>query len=278
MTRRLLLVDGTNLVMRAAFGGDIPPPRASQVATAMLARAIAHDRPTHLIVAYDHPTAPNWRRSLFVHYKGHRMTESSQHTIAFAHALELRGTFGVMAAGFEADDLIATLVERAHQHFRVAILSGDSDMHVLVRTPREGASCGVYVVRPESGGTFTTLATGDICAKYGLRLPSMLTDFKALVGETCDNVPGVPGIGPKRAVALLNRCTDLDGIIAHAAEPAPGTSDARAIHRDAQRVRQHAEAAQLARQLVSLRTDAPVPPIQPKRCALGEATQEVTTT
>lgn len=263
MSRHLLLVDGTNLIMRAAFGGDIPADRAVPTALGMLARAVELASPTHLIVAFDSPLGPSWRRLECATYKANRTTDTAPYILAFAAALEDRGTFTMWSTGFEADDVIATLVLRVAfarspdaPEVRVTILSNDSDL-LACTAP------GVTVLRPVSGAAgFETLTMRDACLKYGVAAPERIHDWKALVGETGDNVPGVPGIGPKKAQQLLASFDGLEAII---------TAGQACASKEARRVYEHREQARQALTLVTLRTDAPVPPIQPARCALSRS-------
>jgi DNA polymerase-1 len=266
MSRHLLVVDGTNLIMRAAFGGDIPADRAVPTAMSMLARAILEVRPTHVVHAFDSPLGPSWRRAEYPLYKANRTTDTAPYILAFAAALEDRGHFTLWSTGFEADDIVATLVSRvayAVPLMRITILSNDSDL-LACTTP------DVSVLRPVSGAAgFETLTMRDACLKYGVAAPERIHDWKALVGETGDNVPGVPGIGPKKASQLLAAFDGLEAII--------GAGHACAS-KEARRVYEHREQARQALRLVTLRTDAPVPPIQPARCALARTSPSTSST
>lgn len=270
MTRRLLLIDGTNIVMRCAFGASAepaPPERAVQVATGMIARAIEQIRPTHIVIAIDSITThPSWRRDLLATYKANRTHDTKPYQWALAVALETRGFYVAVADRFEADDVIATLVERSLPSATCTILSNDSDLLSLV-----GAS--VVVARPEPGGAFTTLNAASVSQKYGIRFPAQLTDWKALCGEPGENIAGVPGIGSKRASALLDALDTIDDIVACGIG---GCTAAPGLSRDIMKVVEHQDAARLARRLVALRTDVPLPLIKPSECAFGgRPTEEV---
>lgn len=263
MTRRLLVVDGTNIIMRCAFGvgaEPAPPDRAVQVAIGMLARAIAQIRPTHIVTAVDTlTTSRSWRREIAPMYKANRTHDTKPYNWALAVALETRGFYVAVADRFEADDIIATVVERSRHGLARTILSNDSDLLALV-----GPS--ISVARPETGGAFTTLTAAAVAQKFGIRSPAQLTDWKALCGEPGDNIAGVPGIGPKRATALLDVFDDIESIIACGLG---GCTAAPSLSRDIMKVVEHQDAARLARRLVALRTDVPIPPIKPSECALG---------
>lgn len=258
MTHRILLVDGANLVMRAAFGGDVEVERAVQVATGMLGRAVQELRPTHGIIAFDPfwSKKPTWRRAEFREYKANRTVDTSPYLIRAGSAWELRGWATIGADTFEADDVIATLVDRLRGRAELVILSNDSDLLAL-------AGGGVTIARWEQGAVLRQMNAGDVAAKYGIPSSTFLADWKALVGESGDNVPGVQGIGPKKASALITKFGCLEAII---------DAGRQGTDRDAKRVASQEAAALRALRLVTLRTDAPIPPIDPARCALAALT------
>ena len=118
---------------------------------------------------------------------------------------------------------------------------------------------GARVVRPVSGGGLEHVTADSVCAKYSIPAAQLLTDYKAMVGEPGDNIPGVPGIGPKRASTLLRRIGGLERVI---------EAGAGGYSKDSELVAQHADAARRALRLVSLRVDVPIPPIDKPRCAI----------
>ena len=263
----LLLVDGPNLVMRAAFGGNDSTPagvaRAVAGATGLLARAILAANPTHVIVAFDCP-GPSWRRAHWPAYKQHRSADTLPFCLAFEAALAARGFYCECVGEFEADDVIATRAVRARARgTAVAVASGDSDLLALTAPELGGARALV----PEKGGAWRAYNAGDAAAKYGLRHARQLTDYKALRGESGDFGPGfgVRGIGEKYAAALLQAYDDLDAVL--------GANHLQLADRKLAKlvalVQGQSAAALLARHLIALRTDAPLRPVAPARCALG---------
>lgn len=251
---KLLIVDGSNVVMRCAFGGEVPPPESVKMATNMIQRAARELAATHLVVALDCPGEDNWRKLLYPAYKAHR-TVSTYPWIAAAAAEWTRQGWWVEAiAGYEADDVIATVATRAKGRATVLALSGDSDVLPLL-------SEGVEIVKPANGGRFEPQTYQGVCERYGVSSPAALVDLKALTGEAGDNVPGVDGIGPVRAQKLLGLYSDLEGVIA--------AGQGEAADKFAARVATAAEVARLSRRLVSLVRDVPVVPITPSACALG---------
>jgi DNA polymerase-1 len=249
---RLLLVDGHSVAYRAHFalpatirGADGAPANALYGFVNILLR-VAHDRsPTHAAVAFD--LGLPFRNAMFAGYKASRAAgpEDLEPQVA-----KLRGLLAVLCVprfeveGFEADDLIATLVRQAGDRAcDVDVLSGDLDILQLVRP-------GVRVVTP--GKTFAEPVVYDeaaVEARYGVR-PAVLRDWKALVGDTSDDVPGVAGIGKKTATELLRAFGSLDALYAELDRVASvRIRSALAAGRDA---------AFLSRTLVTLRDDAPV--------------------
>lgn len=245
----VLVVDGTNVVMRCAFGGAVPAPEAVDSAARLIGRATATVHATHLIVAFD-AAAPSWRKAIEPTYKAHRTTETHAFTTAALMAFVRMGWMCVQQDGFEADDLIATIAARSHG--RLVICSSDSDLLACVNER-------VSVLRPQSGGKFETWGAAEVRDKYGID-PEQLADFKALVGEPGDNIVGVRGIGPKRAAILLQTHASLANLLGCFV---PDSSN------DAARVRNEGrDIVMRARALTGLRTDAPVPPISPSVCRL----------
>jgi DNA polymerase I len=166
-----------------------------------------------------------------------------------------RGWHCEVHSGFEADDIIATIALRTAPRAPVIVLSGDSDLLPLTVS-------GIQVARPLGGGDFQIFTAADVCEKYQIPAAHLLFDYKAMVGDKSDNVPGVPGIGAKKAAALLHKFGPLEEII-HAGEGG--------FNKESALVAQHAVAARRALRLVSLRPDVPVQPIAPRSCAIKRA-------
>lgn len=248
---KLLLVDGSNLMMRAAFGGEIAPDQAAPIAAGMIMRAARQVEATHMVVALD-TMAPTWRRQQLPSYKANRSCDTSPWLKAGFEAWTRKGWWIETMDGFEADDIMATIAFRAHQKHQVVVCSNDSDVLSLTQF-------GVEILRPLNGGLFANLTAADVCTKYDIPFPSLVTDFKAMTGEPGDNVPGVPGIGPKKAAKLLGSYKSLPDTIVAGRENKC---------KDSALVAKHEAAALLAFKLVSLSFDVPIVPIQPKACRI----------
>lgn len=259
----LLLIDGSNLIMRAAFGGDIPPRQAAPTAAGLIERAVRQAQATHLIIALDAP-GPTWRHELYPDYKANRTRDTTPWLQAGYDEFSRRDWLVIAPVGFEADDVIATLAHRiaggasvpASHPPGLTICSSDSDLLCLTALP------GVNILRPVNGGKFEALTAAAVAEKYQIAQPGLLPEYKALTGESGDHIPGVPGIGPVRAAKLLAAYGSLDQIITAGQEkkcPASLT------------VATHEATARRALQLVTLRPDAPVPAIKPSQCALPQS-------
>lgn len=247
---RLLLIDGTNVVMRCAFGGALAIEDAVPTAGRMIARLTATTRATHLVVAWDSPL-PSWRRIVAPYYKAGRTTDTRPFVDAADAHFRGLGWTCVAIDGWEADDVVATLAARVVQSDRaVLVASSDSDLLACVRA-------GVTVARPQNGGTWEHWGEEQVTTKYGVH-PAQLGDYKALVGEPGDNLPGVDGIGPKRAAKLLQLHGSLARLLAG---EVPDSSNDAARVRNAPR-----ELLLEVQRLTTVRTDAPVPWISAAQC------------
>lgn len=252
---RLLLIDGSNIIMRCALGGEIAPPEAVKIATNMIGRAVREFAATHMVIALDFPGVPSWRKQLYPDYKAHRTGDTSAWLNAAAEHWVETGWWVEAMQGYEADDIIATVASRAagRPGTLVTVISGDSDLLPLLGET-------VEVVKPVNGGRFAPVTSADVCAKYGITSPARLVDLKALAGEAGDNVPGVAGVGPVRAGQLLKAYVDLEGTI---------EAGQRSACKYSIQVAASAEIARLSKQLVSLMRTVPIPAIEPGACGVN---------
>jgi DNA polymerase-1 len=249
---RIMLVDGHSVAYRAyhALPASLSdatgaPANALYGFMNILFRVLQDHRPTHLIVTLDRGRP--FRADLFAEYKASRATSPADfepQIVKLRALLEALCIPVLDAEGFEADDLLATLSHQARGlGLEVAILSGDLDVLQLVGD-------GLKVIAP--GKTFSEPVVYDaarVQERYGIA-PSQLADWKALVGDTSDEIPGVAGIGKKTATELLQQHGTLSGLYAHL----DSVTNARARNALAQ----GRDKATLSRELVSLREDAPV--------------------
>ncbi len=248
-SRRLVVIDGANAIYRAFFAipnlraPDGTPTNAAYGFATMLAKVLREERPTHVVVAMD-PPGGSFRNQLYPEYKAGRDKQPEDLTAQLPLVAEICEAFGVpwlVVPGFEADDVIATLVETAPGEAEVCIVSTDKDLMQLVGP-------GVELLDTMKGRRIDEAAVEE---RFGVR-PSQLLDLRALVGDPSDNIPGVKGIGEKGAAKLILEYGDLDRLLTEAA-----TVSAK---RARESLLEHAEAARLSRELSRLRGDAPLEP------------------
>ena len=217
---RLLLLDGHSLAYRAFFA--LPAENFSTQTgqttnavfgfTSMLINVLRDEEPTHVGVAFDR-SRETFRTQEYVEYKAGRATtpEDFKGQIGLIkEVLDALRIVHVDTPGFEADDILATLVTqaRAAQIRDIRIGSGDRDTFQLV----DDETTIIYPVRGVSD--VWRMGPAQIEERYGVP-PRLYSDLAALVGETSDNLPGVPGVGPKTAAKWLTTYGDLTGVIAH---------------------------------------------------------------
>ncbi|RAY16463.1 DNA polymerase I [Actinomadura craniellae] len=219
---RLLLLDGHSLAYRAFFALPLEnfstvtgqPTNAVFGFTSMLINVLRDERPTHIAVCFDR-SEPTFRHEQYVEYKaGRRETPDdfrSQMSLIF-EVLDVLRIPRLSVAGFEADDLIATLATQgAGLGYETLIVTGDRDAFQLVGEH-------VTVLYPVRGvSELSRMDPPAVTQKYGVP-PERYRELAALVGETSDNLPGVPGVGPKTAAKWLIKYGDLDTLVAHVDE------------------------------------------------------------
>lgn len=247
-----MLIDGNSLAYRAYFA--LPetiataagaPTNALYGLAAMLIKVIADERPDRVIVCWD-PPGPVFRHAAYDGYKAGRATTPDLLRAQKPHFRPLMEAFGFTnteAAGFEADDVIGTLAAMAAERGEpVVILTSDRDALQLVDEH-------VCVLATGRGVTDTVRYTPErVEERYGVT-PAQMPDFRGLVGDTSDNLPGVRGIGEKGAAQLIQKYGTLDEVLAHAAEQTPKRREA---------LQADADNARMSRDLAVIRRDVPV--------------------
>ncbi|MBY0401042.1 DNA polymerase I [Myxococcota bacterium] len=248
-TARLVVIDGANALYRAFFAipnlraPDGTPTNAAYGFTTMLAKVLREERPTHVVVAMD-PPGGSFRNAIFPEYKAGRDKQPEDLSAQIPLVRRLCEAFRVpllAIEGFEADDVIATLVAGAPTGAEICIVSTDKDLMQLVRP-------GVELLDTMKGRRIDEAAVEE---RFGVR-PGQLLDLRALVGDPSDNIPGVKGIGEKGAAKLILEYGDLDRLLAEAGSVA--------AKRSRESLLEQADAARLSRELSRLREDVPLPP------------------
>ena len=259
MTRpTLFLIDGSSQMYRAyhAFRGkglsnqEGHTTHAVYVFVTMLRKLIADHKPEFMAASFD-LAGPTFRDELVDDYKANRaaMPDDLAEQINWVHqACEALGVPIFTVRGYEADDVIGTLATRAASTFDVAIVSIDKDFFQLVDAEPAGANGRgtIRVYDPREDGTWFDAA--GVVEKFGVK-PAQVADVLALVGDTSDNVAGVPGIGKKGATELITQFGSLDELLARTGELKPKQREALTTHR---------EAALRSRELVTIRCDVPL--------------------
>ena len=231
---------GEGTLLKSAAG---VPTNAVYIFVSMLRKLLQEQGPSHIAAAFDLP-GPTFRDELADDYKANRapMPDDLAAQIPLVHrACEALGVPVLTQARFEADDIIGTLARRAEaEGFDVVIVTSDKDFFQLVDDR-------IRVFNPRDAGVWYDAA--GVVEKFGVP-PSQVVDVLALMGDAVDNVKGVPGIGEKGARELVSRWGSLDALLEHAADvPQKKYRDALLTHR---------AAAEHSREMVTIRTDAPV--------------------
>ncbi len=215
----LLLVDGHSLAYRAFFALPVEnfstttgqPTNAVYGFTAMLINVLRDERPTHIVVAFD-VSRKSFRSERYAEYKANRSQTPTDFKGQVGLVQEVLAALRVPVVeleGYEADDVIATLTAQARQAgMDVLICSGDRDAFQLVTE-------GVTVLYPKRGvSEMARMDRAAVTARYGV-VPEHYRAIAALVGESSDNLPGVPGVGDKTAAKWIVQFGDFDGVVAH---------------------------------------------------------------
>jgi DNA polymerase I len=250
---RLLLLDGHSLAYRAFFALPAEnfstttgqPTNAVYGFTAMLINVLRDEQPTHVAVAFDR-SEPTFRHEQYVEYKATRRETPADFRSQLSLIFEVLDALGIprlSAAGFEADDIIATLTVAATEAgMDVLIVSGDRDNlqlvndHVTVLMTRRGIS------------DMTRFTPEEVVAKYGLT-PAQYPDFAALRGDPSDNLPSIPGVGEKTAARWVSDFGSLTELVDRVDEVKGKAGD---------RLREHLGDVLRNRRLTELARDVPL--------------------
>jgi DNA polymerase-1 len=253
--RRLFLIDGSSQMYRAyhapvrtAEGGFLRnaqgrPTNAVYIFVTMLRKLLNEQKPQYIAASFDLP-GRTFRDDLVADYKANRapMPDELAEQIPMVHAAcEALGVPILTSRSYEADDVIGTLAEKAAAAgFDVVIVTGDKDFFQLVRD-------GITVYNPKEEGTWYDAA--GVKEKFGVA-PEQVVDVLALMGDTIDNIKGVPGIGDKGAREMIATYGSLENLLAHAGEIKN--------KRYREGLLGHADDARQSQVLARIRTDVPV--------------------
>ncbi len=243
MPKKLFLLDGMALVYRAHFALIQRPIFTSQGVntsalygfTQTLLDILTTREPTHVAVAFD-TAVPTQRHLAYPEYKAQREAMPEELSQALPHVRRLIQTFRIPVLtcdGYEADDIIGTLVRRAEPGgFLTYMVTPDKDFGQLV-TPN------ALLYRPgRMGSEVEILGPDAVCARWGIARPEQVVDLLGLMGDTSDNIPGVPGVGEKTAAKLIAQYGSLENVLAHADELKGRLRDNLIAHREQARLSQ----------------------------------------
>lgn len=219
MSEKLVLIDGHSILNRAFYGvPDLSNAEGLHTNAIygflnIMLKILEEENPGYLAVAFD-VHAPTFRHELYAEYKGTRKPmpeELRQQVPVMKEVLAAMGICTVEQAGLEADDILGTLAKRGERDgMEVALVSGDRDLlqiageHIRIRIPKTKGG------RTEIEDYYAK----DVLAAWQVT-PEQFVDLKALMGDSSDNIPGVPKVGPKTAQELMTRFGSLDNIYAH---------------------------------------------------------------
>jgi DNA polymerase-1 len=252
--KKLFLLDGMALAYRAHFAFLQRPIRTSQGVntsalfgfTLTLLDLIDREQPTHLAVAFD-TEAPTARHIEFPDYKAQREAMPEDLAVALPNIRRLCEGLRIPVIsldGYEADDVIGTLVRRAERDgYRSYMVTPDKDFSQLV-------DANTLLYKPGRGGDDPeVLGVAEVCARWGVERPEQVIDILALWGDASDNIPGVPGVGEKTASKLIAQYGTLENLLAHAAELKGKLKDNLVAH---------AHQARLCRRLATINVEVPL--------------------
>ena len=256
MTKRFMLVDGNSLLFRAYYGTaygsntgilrskDGIPTNAIYALASILIKAIDQDRPDHVLVAFD-TAAPTFRHQKYEQYKAGRAEIPEDLITQFPLARDILVSLGIKVheqEGYEADDIIGTMARLAeHSGFLVDIYSGDKDLLQLI-TP----TTTVHLTR-RGFSELESMNEAALFEFWGVT-PAQVPDLKGLMGDPSDNIPGVPGVGEKTAMKLIQEFGSIEGVLAATIKGKLGEKIA-ASH----------EVARFSKEMATILTTVPLP-------------------
>lgn len=254
MSKKLILIDGHSILNRAFFG--IPDLTNSEGihTNAMygflniMFKFIDEEKPDYITVAFD-LSEPTFRHKAYEAYKGTRKPmapELKQQVPLIKELLRTMNITVIEKAGYEADDIIGTIAKRsAAAGIDVSVISGDRDLLQLAEEKIQ-----IRIPKTKKGVTeVENYYPDDVVALYGVT-PLEFIDMKALMGDTSDNIPGAPGVGPKTASAIIQKYHSVDNVLAHLDELKPPKAQ--------KSITENAEQVKMSRFLAEININVPL--------------------
>lgn len=204
------------------------------------------ENPSHIAVCFD-PHGPTFRHDMYAGYKANREAQPEDITLSVPIIKEIVEAYNIPifeVAGYEADDVIGTLSKLASAAgFTTFMMTPDKDYGQLVDE-------NVYMYRPSfRGHGFEVRGVAEVCAKYEIERPSQVIDLLALEGDSIDNIPGCPGVGPKTAIKLIKEYGSVDNLLEHAGE-IKGALGSKLVA--------NAEQIRFSKELATIKCDVPI--------------------
>ena len=253
MSEKIVLIDGHSIINRAFYGvPDLTNKDGLHTNgifgfVNILFKILDEEKPDYVTVAFDvhHPT---FRHEMFTEYKGTRKgmpQELHEQVPVLKELLTAMGIQIMELPGYEADDLLGTVAKRSEEKgMDVLVVSGDRDLLQIVTD-----NIRVCIPKTKRGTTeYEMYYTKDVQEKYGL-LPLQIIELKALMGDSSDNIPGVPGIGEKTATAILQQFENVENAHAHLEEIKP--------KRAKENLETYYDMAIMSKKLATIETNAP---------------------
>lgn len=254
MSGKILLIDGHSILNRAFYGlPDLTNSEGRHTGAVygflnILFRILEEEKPDYLTVAFD-LHAPTFRHKIFDAYKGTRKpmpSELREQVPLIQEMLTAMGIYIVTKEGYEADDILGTLARRSEaKGMDVTVLSGDRDLLQL-------ATDKIMIRLPKTVKGRTTIEdyhAAQVLEKYQIT-PLQIIDLKALMGDSADNIPGIPGVGEKTATKIISQFGTIENAYDHLDEIKPNKAQ--------QSLREHYDMARLSKTLATINTDSPV--------------------
>jgi DNA polymerase-1 len=211
----------------------------------LLDDVLRKEKPSHVAIIFD-PAGPNFRHELYDQYKANRQATPEEIKISVPYIKKLATALNIphfSVPGFEADDVIGTLVKQAElQDFEVYMVSPDKDLGQLV-------SPNIFQCKPVKGSDYEIMGETEVCEKFGVKDTKQIIDLLALWGDSSDNVPGAPGVGEKTACKLLAEYESVENILDH-------TNDLKGKLKET--FTNFADQIRLSKTLVTIRLDVPI--------------------
>ncbi len=210
-----------------------------------LNEVLTKEKPTHIGVAFD-PHGPNFRSEAFPDYKAQREETPEDIRKAVPIIKDLLKAYRIpilQVDGYEADDVIGTLAEKAGSiGVETYMLTPDKDYGQLVRD-------NVFIYRPRHGGGYETMGPKEVCEKYSIPYPMAVIDLLALMGDSADNFPGCPGVGEKTAAKLIDEFGSIEQLLAR-------SSEIKGKLRE--KIEEHVDDIKMSYFLATIKTDVPI--------------------